>query len=148
MDEKIKELGTYIDNLRQEKNLGFNQLSKKSGVNAKTLNEIMYGKSKRVNPIYLIQLAKALGVHYKQFYWIIGYLLPEDDIVKNKKEGNFNFINSKIGNNNIMVGGDISNSPINTTAEKNDKNMSLDLTKLNEVDAESIRNIYNSLLKK
>lgn len=29
MDEKIKELGTYIDNLRQEKNLGFNQLSKK-----------------------------------------------------------------------------------------------------------------------
>ena len=87
MDEKIKELGTYIDNLRQEKNLGFNQLSKKSGVNAKTLNEIMYGKSKRVNPIYLIQLAKALGVHYKQFYWIIGYLLPEDDIVKNKKIG-------------------------------------------------------------
>ncbi len=85
MDEKIKELGTYIDNLRQEKNLGFNQLSKKSGVNAKTLNEIMYGKSKRVNPVYLIQLAKALGVHYKQFYWIIGYLLPEDDIVKNKK---------------------------------------------------------------
>ena len=47
-----------------------------------------------------------------------------------------------------MVGGDISNSPINTTSEKNDKNMSLDLTKLNEVDAESIRNIYNSLLKK
>ena len=76
------------------------------------------------------------------------YLHTEDDIVKNKKEGNFNFINSKIGNNNIMVGGDISNSPINTTAEKNDKNMSLDLTKLNEVDAESIRNIYNSLLKK
>ena len=148
MDEKIKELGEYIDNLRQEKNLGFNQLSKKSGVNAKTLNEIMYGKSKRVNPIYLIQLAKALGVQYKQFYWIIGYLLPEDNIIKNKKEGNFNFINSKIGNNNIMVGGDISNSPINTTAEKNDKNMSLDLTKLNEVDAESIRNIYNSLLKK
>ena len=29
MDEKIKELGEYIDNLRQEKNLGFNQLSKK-----------------------------------------------------------------------------------------------------------------------
>ena len=148
MDEKIKELGTYIDNLRQEKNLGFNQLSKKSGVNAKTLNEIMYGKSKRVNPVYLIQLAKALGVHYKQFYWIIGYLLPEDDIVKNKKIGDFNFINTKIGNNNIMVGGNISSSTITQTTEKNEKNMSLDLTKLNEADAESIRNIYNSLLKK
>ena len=148
MDEKIKELGTYIDELRQQRNLGFNQLAKKSGVNSKTLNEIMYGKSKRVNPIYLIQLAKALRVHYKEFYWIVGYLLPEDDIVKNKKLGDFNFINTKIGNNNIMVGGNISGSTITQTTEKNEKNMSLDLTKLNEVDAESIRNIYNSLLKK
>ena len=148
MDEKIKELGIYIDNLRQEKNLGFNQLSKKSGVNAKTLNEIMYGKSKRVNPIYLIQLAKALGVHYKKFYWIIGYLLPEDDIVKNKKDGNFNFNNTKIGDNNVMVGGSISNSPITQTVGGNNDSMSLDLTKLSEKDAESIRNIYNSLLKK
>ena len=47
-----------------------------------------------------------------------------------------------------MVGGNISSSTIIQTTEKNEKNMSLDLTKLNEVDAESIRNIYNSLLKK
>ena len=47
-----------------------------------------------------------------------------------------------------MVGGNISGSTITQTTEKNEKNMSLDLTKLNEVDAESIRNIYNSLLKK
>ena len=68
--------------------------------------------------------------------------------LENKKIGDFNFINTKIGNNNIMVGGNISNSTITQTTEKNEKNMSLDLTKLNEVDAESIRNIYNSLLKK
>lgn len=29
MDDKIKELGTYIDELRQQRNLGFNQLAKK-----------------------------------------------------------------------------------------------------------------------
>ena len=147
MDEKIKELGTYIDELRQQRNLGFNQLAKKSGVNSKTLNEIMYGKSKRVNPIYLIQLAKALRVHYKEFYWIVGYLLPEDDIVKNKKEKNFNFINSKIGDNNVMIGGNITNSSINTIIKEDEEDI-LDLTKLDKADAESIRNIYNSLLKK
>ena len=147
MDEKIKELGTYIDELRQQRNLGFNQLAKKSGVNSKTLNEIMYGKSKRVNPIYLIQLAKALRVHYKEFYWIVGYLLPEDDIVKNKKEKNFNFINSKIGDNNIMVGGNITNSNINSTI-KEEEECILDLSRLDKADAESIKNIYNSLLKK
>nr|DAX22114.1 MAG TPA: helix-turn-helix domain protein [Caudoviricetes sp.] len=147
MDEKIKELGTYIDELRQQRNLGFNQLAKKSGVNSKTLNEIMYGKSKRVNPIYLIQLAKALRVHYKEFYWIVGYLLPEDDIVKNKKEKNFNFINSKIGDNNVMIGGNITNSNINTIIKEDEEDI-LDLTKLDKADAESIKNIYNSLLKK
>lgn len=147
MEEKIKELGLYIDELRQQRNLGFNQLAKKSGVNVKTLNEIMYGKARRINPTYLIQLAKALRVHYKEFYWIIGYLLPEDDIVKNKKEKNFNFINSKIGDNNIMVGGNITNSNINSTI-KEEEECILDLSRLDKADAESIKNIYNSLLKK
>jgi transcriptional regulator with XRE-family HTH domain len=147
MEEKIKELGLYIDELRQQRNLGFNQLAKKSGVNVKTLNEIMYGKARRINPTYLIQLAKALRVHYKEFYWIIGYLLPEDDIVKNKKEKNFNFINSKIGDNNVMIGGNITNSNINTIIKEDEEDI-LDLTKLDKADAESIKNIYNSLLKK
>ena len=148
MDEKIKELGTYIDNLRQEKNLGFNQLSKKSGVNAKTLNEIMYGKSKRVNPIYLIQLAKALGVHYKQFYWIIGYLLPEDDIVKNSNTNTSNFINNTLGDNNVMVGGNIINSKFNNVIHEEVDEDILDLSMLDKEDAESIKKIYNSLMKK
>lgn len=147
MEEKIKELGLYIDELRQQRNLGFNQLAKKSGVNVKTLNEIMYGKARRINPTYLIQLAKALRVHYKEFYWIVGYLLPEDDIVKNKKEKNFNFINSKIGNNNVMVGGNITNSNINSTIKEEEEDI-LDLSRLDKTDAESIKNIYNSLLKK
>ncbi|MCI7343699.1 MAG: helix-turn-helix transcriptional regulator [Fusobacterium necrophorum] len=62
-NENNKKLGKLIDELRQERGLGFNQLSQKSGVNVKSLNEIMYGKAKRINPIYLIQLANSLGIH-------------------------------------------------------------------------------------
>ena len=142
MEEKIKELGLYIDELRQKRNLGFNQLAKKSGVNVKTLNEIMYGKARRINPVYLIQLAKALRVHYKEFYWIIGYLLPEDDIVKNIK-----FINITLGDNNVMVGGNIINSKLsNIISEEVDEDI-LDLSLLDKEDAESIKKIYN-LMKK
>jgi len=147
MEEKIKELGLYIDELRQKRNLGFNQLAKKSGVNVKTLNEIMYGKARRINPVYLIQLAKALRVHYKEFYWIIGYLLPEDDIVKNNNVGNIKFINNTLGDNNVMVGGNIINSKLsNIISEEVDEDI-LDLSLLDKEDAESIKKIYN-LMKK
>ncbi|WVU42052.1 helix-turn-helix transcriptional regulator [Fusobacterium polymorphum] len=122
MEDKIKKLGNYIDNLREERKLGFNQLSKKSGVNPKSLNDIIYGKSKRINPFYLIKLAKALKIHYKELYKIIGYLLPEDDIIKIKN-----------------------NKKINTDALKNEN--LLDLSMLNEQDAKSIQNIYESLIQ-
>ena len=39
MEDNIKVLGNYINKLREEKKLGFNQLAKKSGVNVKTLND-------------------------------------------------------------------------------------------------------------
>lgn len=148
MEDKIKELGLYIDELRQKRNLGFNQLAKKSGVNVKTLNEIMYGKARRINPTYLIQLAKALRVHYKEFYWIIGYLLPEDDIVKNSNTNTSNFINNTLGDNNVMVGGNIINSKFNNIIHKEVDEDILDLSMLDKEDAESIKKIYNSLMKK
>ena len=68
MEDNIKILGNCINYLREEKKLGFNQLAKKSGVNVKTLNDIINGKAKRISPIILIKLATALGTHYKYFY--------------------------------------------------------------------------------
>ena len=77
-------LGNYIEELRQKRDYGFNQLALKSGVNVKSLNEIIYGKSKKVNPFHLQKIAKALNINYKELYKIVGYL-DED---KNEIVGN------------------------------------------------------------
>ena len=74
-EELRKKLGDYVEELRNKKNYGFNQLSIKSGVNVKSLNEIINGKAKKVNPFHLKKLAKALNVDYKEFYKIVGYLV-------------------------------------------------------------------------
>lgn len=77
-EETSKILGDYIEKLRLDLKLGFNQLSLKSGLNAKTLNEIIKGKSKRTNPYHLQRLGFALRIDYKKLYKIIGYLSEED----------------------------------------------------------------------
>ncbi|WP_294727086.1 LexA family transcriptional regulator [uncultured Fusobacterium sp.] len=81
-EEQRKILGDYIENLRNDKKLGFNQLALKSGVNVRTLNEIIYGKAKRVNPFHLQKIAKALNVDYKEFYRIVGYLDEDKNEIK------------------------------------------------------------------
>lgn len=77
-EEISKKLGEYVEKLRIESNFGFNQLSVKSGLNAKTLNEILNGKSKRTNPFHLQRLGLALRIDYKELYKIVGYLSEED----------------------------------------------------------------------
>lgn len=83
-EEVSKKLGEYVEKLRIESNFGFNQLSIKSGLNAKTLNEILNGKSKRTNPFHLQRLGIALRIDYKDLYKIVGYL-SEDDFSENKQ---------------------------------------------------------------
>lgn len=77
-EEVSKKLGEYVEKLRIESNFGFNQLSIKSGLNAKTLNEILNGKSKRTNPFHLQRLGVALRMDYKDLYKIVGYLSEDD----------------------------------------------------------------------
>ena len=89
-EELRKKLGDYIEELRNKKNYGFNQLSIKSGVNVKSLNEIINGKAKKVNPFHLKKLAKALNVDYREFYKIVGYLDEDEKIVPNAEIA-FNF---------------------------------------------------------
>lgn len=72
-EARIK-LGKIIDELRNKRNLGFNQLALKSGVNVRSLNEILNGNSKKINPFFLQNIANALGIDYKEFYKIVGYL--------------------------------------------------------------------------
>lgn len=89
-EELRKKLGDYIEELRNKKNYGFNQLAIKSGVNVRSLNQIINGKAKKVNPFHLKKIAKALNVDYKEFYKIVEYLDEEEKIVPNAEIA-FNF---------------------------------------------------------
>lgn len=80
-EERRKKLGSYIEKIKNDRNLGFNQLAIKSKVNVRALNEILYGKSKKANPFYLQRIAEALKIDYKELYRIVGYL-SEDDFEK------------------------------------------------------------------
>lgn len=77
-EEKRKKLGDYIENLKLENKFGFNQLALKSGINVRSLNEILYGKGKRINPFSLQRLGLALRIDYKDLYKIVGYLSEDD----------------------------------------------------------------------
>lgn len=76
-EEKRIELGNYIKNIMLEKSVGFNQLSLKSKINIKPLNEILYGRQQKINPFYLQKIALALRIDYRDLYRIVGYLDEE-----------------------------------------------------------------------
>ena len=146
MEEKIKDLSEYIILLKEKKGLGFNELSKESGINPRSLNEFVYGKAKRINPVFLIQLAGALGVHYKEFYKILGYLAEGDDIVKEKKTV-INISGNNLNGNGQIVG---KNSGTNNYVNNynHDSDDIIDLSKLSPEAATSIKTLYNTLIGK
>ena len=71
-------LAKYLLELKEKRQLGFNQLSLKAGINVKSLNLIMNGKTKRINPYQLQKLASALKIDFKELYKIVGYLDDDD----------------------------------------------------------------------
>lgn len=95
--ELREKLAEFLNTLKEERKLGFNQLSLKAGINAKSLNLILKGETKRINPYQLKKIASALKIDYKELYKMVGYLEEED--FKNKKEINkseVKFIDVKI----------------------------------------------------
>ncbi len=73
-EEKGKALGEYINNIREHRGLGHNQLAILSGIDGSVLHKILYGSVKKVNPFHLQALAKVLRIDYKILYQIVGYL--------------------------------------------------------------------------
>lgn len=148
-EEISKLLGEYVEKLRIESKLGFNQLSLKSGLNAKTLNEILNGKSKRTNPFHLQKLGSALRIDYKELYKIVGYLSDDDfkesgllrkEILELKTkliecENKVNVINhGEISGNQIF--GNVKDSEIKIV--KNEKESTIDTSGLTE---EQLKNL-------
>lgn len=144
-EEQRKILGDYIETLRNNKKLGFNQLALKSGVNVRTLNEIIYGKAKRVNPFHLQKIAKALNVDYRDFYRIVEYLEEDDEIEQLKKEIEqlkSNTIIQNNHNNGDMVIGKNEKHYYNSTNDE------LDLSELDEKDIEDVKKYIEFLKNK
>lgn len=84
------ELADFIKDIQAKRGLGFNQLSKKSGVNPGILNKIYNASMKRINPYQLQKIAQALRVDYKEFYRIVKYLEDEDTENRSTEEINLN----------------------------------------------------------
>lgn len=73
-EEKGKALGEYINNIREHRGLGHNQLAILSGIDGSVLHKILYGSVKKVNPFHLQAIAKVLRIDFKILYQIVGYL--------------------------------------------------------------------------
>lgn len=72
------ELGNYIKNLRTFQNLSLIQLADLAKINKSDLHKIEHGTKIKINPLQLKNLAKFLGVDYKSFYRIVGFLDETD----------------------------------------------------------------------
>ena len=91
-------LAHKLEKLKEKRQLGFNQLALKAGINAKSLNLIMNGETKRINPFQLKKIAYALRVDYKELYKIVGYL-DEDDFGSSEttlKVNEVKFLDTKV----------------------------------------------------
>lgn len=91
--QKLRDkLAKYLLELKEKRGLGFNQLSLKAGINVKSLNLMMNGKTKRINPYQLQKLASALRIDYKELYKIVGYLDKEEKEQEKKEKSNIGSI--------------------------------------------------------
>lgn len=97
-EEKRAELGNYIKKIMLEKEVGFNQLSLKSKINIKPLNEILYGRQQKINPFYLQKIALALRIDYRELYKIVSYL--EDESTDKSLESN---VKSGVSHDDIKI---------------------------------------------
>lgn len=83
-EEKGKALAEYINNIREARGLGHNQLATLAGLDASVLHKILYGTVKKVNPFHLQSIGKVLKIDYKILYQIVGYLeSTNSDITEN-----------------------------------------------------------------
>ncbi len=75
IDEKNRIiLGKCIKENREKKGLGLNQLAVKISVTNSLLSKLENGITQKISPFLLKEVAKGLGIDYKELYKIVGYL--------------------------------------------------------------------------
>lgn len=68
------ELGRYIREMREKRGLGLNQLAVKISVINSLLSKLENGVTQKISPFLLKEVAKGLGIDYKELYRIVDYL--------------------------------------------------------------------------
>ena len=81
--EKRKEIGEYIKNIREEKFITLSEISEKTGITISDLHKIEHGNKIKINPFQLKGIGRALNIDYKEFYKIVGFLEESDFSSKN-----------------------------------------------------------------
>lgn len=73
-DEKAREIGIFLKNRREEVGYSTNQFSIITKIDKGDLSRIENGKKKRLNPIYLKEIAKALELDVIELFKKVGFL--------------------------------------------------------------------------
>lgn len=85
-DEQALKLGEYLKKRREELNYSTNHIEIHTGIDKADLSRIENGKKKKINPIYLKELAKALKLNQIELFNKVGYIddeyLPKNEIVE------------------------------------------------------------------
>lgn len=84
-EEKAKEIGTFLKNRREELGYSTNQMLIKTEIDKSDISRIENGKKRKLNPIYLKKLAKALKLDVIELFKMVGFL-DEDIEIHTKKE--------------------------------------------------------------
>lgn len=78
--DKALELAKYINNIKELRGLGLNQLALLANMDSAALHKILHGTVKKVNPFHLQSIAKVLRIDYRILYQIVEYLDSDDEI--------------------------------------------------------------------
>lgn len=84
-EEKAKEIGNFLKNRREELGYSTNQMLMKTDIDKSDISRIENGKKRKLNPIYLKKLAKALKLDIIELFKMVGFL-DEDIEIHTKKE--------------------------------------------------------------
>ena len=78
--EKVYIFSQYISKLRKEHGYTLNEVAEKTNLKTTSLHKIENGEYKKINPIFLSNLAKLYNINILVFYIMLGYI-EENDII-------------------------------------------------------------------
>lgn len=163
--DKALELAKYINNIKELRGLGLNQLALLANMDSAALHKILHGTVKKVNPFHLQAIAKVLRIDYRILYQIVEYLDTEEEI-KNIENlgipiyssisyadsivfGNIlEYINISSLNNDSFFGLAIYDDSMSPTVQKNSSVIIEKITKLQDKDIGLFHYMGNTILRK